>query len=50
MKQLQPIIVTELFPEILEELLSLLSSLSAEDWGKPTACSSWSDEQELLFT
>jgi uncharacterized protein (TIGR03083 family) len=42
LRQLQPIVVANLFPEILEGLLSLLSSLSAEDWDKPTACSSWS--------
>jgi uncharacterized protein (TIGR03083 family) len=40
--QLPPIIVVHLFPEILEELLDLLSSLSAEEWDMPTACPSWS--------
>jgi uncharacterized protein (TIGR03083 family) len=40
--QLLPIIVVHLFPEILEELLDLLSSLSAEEWDMPTACPSWS--------
>ena len=42
MEQPQPIIVIDLFPEILEHLLELLSGLSAEDWDKPTACSLWS--------
>lgn len=42
MKQPQPIIVVDLFPELLEHLLELLSGLSAEDWEKPTACSRWS--------
>jgi uncharacterized protein (TIGR03083 family) len=42
LRQLEPIIVIDLFPEILKELLDLLSGLSAEDWDKPTACSSWS--------
>jgi uncharacterized protein (TIGR03083 family) len=42
LKQPQPIIVVDLFPEILEHLLDLLSGLSAEDWEKPTACSLWS--------
>jgi uncharacterized protein (TIGR03083 family) len=37
----QPIIVVELFPEILGELLDLLSSLSGEDWQKATACPDW---------
>jgi uncharacterized protein (TIGR03083 family) len=40
--QLPPIIVVHLFPEILEELLDLLSGLSAEEWDMPTACPSWS--------
>jgi hypothetical protein len=42
MKPLQPIIVTHLFPEILAELLTLLSNLSAEEWEKPTVCEGWS--------
>ncbi len=42
MEQPQPIIVIDLFPEILDHLLELLSGLSAEDWEKPTACSFWS--------
>lgn len=42
MKEPGPIIVTELFPQILDELIRLLSSLSAEDWQKPTACPLWS--------
>lgn len=42
MEQPQPIIVIDLFPELLEHLLDLLSGLSAEDWEKPTACSLWS--------
>jgi uncharacterized protein (TIGR03083 family) len=42
LKEPQPIIVVDLFPEILEELLNLLSGLSAADWARPTACSSWS--------
>lgn len=42
MKHPQPIIVVDLFPEILEKLLALLSDSSAEDWARPTACSPWS--------
>ncbi len=42
MKPPEPIIVTHLFPEVLESLLDLLSDLSPEDWDKPTACSRWS--------
>jgi len=48
MKQPQPIIVTPLFPEILEALLNLLSNLSAEEWDKPTACSGWSVKDVAL--
>ena len=42
MKTPEPIIVTELFPEVLDALLDLLSGLPAEDWDKPTVCSQWS--------
>ncbi len=42
MKTPEPIIVTELFPEVLDSLLDLLSGLSTEDWNKPTACARWS--------
>jgi len=42
MKEPQPIIVSHLFPEVLDSLLDLLSGLSAEDWSKPTACALWS--------
>jgi uncharacterized protein (TIGR03083 family) len=40
-EQLEPIIVADLFPEILEALIALLSGLSAEEWKKPTACAGW---------
>ena len=42
MKPPEPIIVTNLSPEVLDSLLDLLSGLSAEDWNKPTACARWS--------
>jgi uncharacterized protein (TIGR03083 family) len=48
MRQLGPIMVIDLFPEILDELLSLLSGLSAEEWAKPTACPSWSVKDVAL--
>jgi len=38
----EAVITAPLFPEILAELLSLLKSLSADDWQKPTTCSNWS--------
>jgi uncharacterized protein (TIGR03083 family) len=42
MKPPEPIIVADLFPEVLDSLLDLLSGLSPEDWDKPTVCSRWS--------
>jgi uncharacterized protein (TIGR03083 family) len=48
LKQPQPLIVVDLFPEVLEHLLELLSDLSAEDWEKPTACSLWSVKDVAL--
>lgn len=38
----QLIIVADLFPEVLEQLLSLLNGLSEEEWNKPTVCAGWS--------
>lgn len=37
-----PILVTHLFPELLDALLALLASLSGEQWQRPTACAGWS--------
>jgi uncharacterized protein (TIGR03083 family) len=48
LKKPQPIIVVDLFPEILEALIRLLSGLSTEDWEKPTACPSWSVKDVAL--
>jgi uncharacterized protein (TIGR03083 family) len=48
MKEPDPIIVTSLFPKVLDELIALLSSLSADDWQKPTACSEWSVKDVAL--
>ena len=44
----EPIIVADLFPEVLDSLLVLLSGLSAEDWQKPTACPGWSVKDVAL--
>jgi len=43
-----PIIVSELFPILLNELVSLLRNLSKTDWELPTACSSWSVKDVAL--
>jgi uncharacterized protein (TIGR03083 family) len=48
MKQPQPIIVSHLFPEILESLLTLLSCLAAEEWGRATGCEGWSVKDVAL--
>lgn len=42
MKTPEPILVTDLFPPILDSLLAVLSGLSDEDWNRPTACALWS--------
>jgi len=48
MKEPGPIIVTQLFPEVLDELLGLLSPLTAEEWQMPTACPLWSVKDVAL--
>ena len=42
MRSPQPIIVSHLFPEVLNSLIELLSGLSDDDWDKPTVCTRWS--------
>lgn len=37
-----PILVADRFPALLDALLELLSSLSEEDWTRPTALAGWS--------
>lgn len=37
----QPLLVVDLFPEILDALLSLLGGLSADAWQRPTVCPGW---------
>jgi uncharacterized protein (TIGR03083 family) len=48
MKRPEPIIVIDLFPEILTQLLDLLPSLSPPDWDEPTACAGWSVKDVAL--
>ncbi len=38
----QPIIVTDLLPEVLDQLLGLLRGLDPADWRRPTVCPGWS--------
>jgi uncharacterized protein (TIGR03083 family) len=42
MQQPQPILIADLFPEILEALLDLLAGLSDGEWAAPTVCPGWS--------
>ncbi len=44
----QPVIVAELFPEILDELLSLLAGLTPAEWDAPTVCPGWSVKDVAL--
>ena len=44
----QPILVVDLFPEILDALLSLLGGLSADAWQRPSACPGWSVKDVAL--
>jgi uncharacterized protein (TIGR03083 family) len=48
MKQPRPILVSHLFPEILEGLIGLLSGLTAEEWERPTVCAGWSVKDVAL--
>jgi uncharacterized protein (TIGR03083 family) len=48
MKQPQPIIVSHLFSELLERLLTLLSGLTAEEWERATVCEGWSVQDVAL--
>jgi uncharacterized protein (TIGR03083 family) len=43
-----PILVSHLFPELLEGLLVLLASLATEEWERPTVCAGWSVQDVAL--
>ena len=42
MQQPQPILIADLFPELLDALLDLLAGLSDDEWDAPTVCPGWS--------
>src|SRR5689334_9169606 len=48
MRQPQPILVAERFPELLHALLELLSGLSLAEWERQTACAGWSVKDVAL--
>lgn len=41
MQEIQPVIVTHLFPGLLDELIGTLESLSDHEWDLPTPCPGW---------
>jgi uncharacterized protein (TIGR03083 family) len=47
-EQPPPILVSHLFPELLNGLFALLSSLSAEDWDRTTVCEGWTVKDVAL--
>jgi uncharacterized protein (TIGR03083 family) len=48
LKNPEPILIADLFPEILEGLLALLSDLGPDDWSQPTVCWGWSAKDVAL--
>ena len=44
----KPILVVDLFPEILDQLLKLLIGLESEEWNRPTVCHGWSVKDVAL--
>ena len=44
----KPVIVCDLFPVILEELIDLLGGLTKEEWDTPTQCAPWSVKEVCL--
>jgi len=44
----EPVIVADLFAEILDGLIKLLSNLDASDWGKTTVCTGWTVKDVAL--
>jgi uncharacterized protein (TIGR03083 family) len=48
MKEPPPVLVADLFPEVLEALLGLLWGLAPEAWQAPTACAGWTVKDVAL--
>jgi uncharacterized protein (TIGR03083 family) len=48
MREPQPILIADRFPEILDALLELLSGLAPDEWELPTACAGWSVKDVAL--
>ncbi len=48
MRPPEPVLVADLFPEMLDALLSLLQGLPTDDWARQTSCSRWSVKDVAL--
>ena len=48
MRNLDPVSVVGLFPELRERLLTLLSGLTDEQWAAPTVCAGWTVKDVAL--
>ena len=48
MKTPEPILTTDLFPELRRHLLSLLNSLTSEEWAMPTTAGDWTVKNVAL--
>lgn len=44
----QPVLVTDLIPEVRRELVRILESLSDADWTRPTVCGDWTVKDVAL--
>jgi uncharacterized protein (TIGR03083 family) len=44
----RPILVADLFPEVLSALITLLRNLTPKDWTQPTACVDWAVKDVAL--
>jgi uncharacterized protein (TIGR03083 family) len=42
MKEATPVLTAGLFPELLDNLINILSGIADDDWHKPTPCPGWS--------
>jgi hypothetical protein len=41
MREVEPILVVDLFPQERQQVLELFSDFTEEDWHKPTICQEW---------
>ncbi|MCH8876485.1 MAG: maleylpyruvate isomerase N-terminal domain-containing protein [Chloroflexi bacterium] len=48
LKSPNPVIVADLLPELLQNLLELLKGLEEEDWARSTVCAGWSVKDVAL--